>query len=73
MIKDYEYETDSNTYTCKACGYVYADRWTEKGLEIIKGDDEFIELEEVVKKGIYDNTLVKMYACPKCGTVHIEV
>lgn len=73
MIKDYEYETDIFTYTCKACGYVYSYRWTKQGREIVKGDCEFIELEEVVKKGLYDNSLVEMYACPKCGTVHIEV
>ena len=49
-------------YICKACGYVTHER---------KG---FIELSTIIRhKGYGRCEEVQLYACPKCGTVHMEV
>ncbi len=80
MIKKYDYDRcDGETIfvcTCKACGYVHESKWTKDGYATVKGDRPFIELGMTTKKGNdYFETLTttQLYACPKCGTVHIEI
>lgn len=47
---------------CPACGYTHSE---------FEGTQKFIPLESVYA---YDRgTTVKLYACPKCGTVGIDI
>jgi acetone carboxylase gamma subunit len=72
-------DNEKNVYVkqCKACGYAYAKKYNNNGYyEAVIGDKDFIELGLTIKKGYYSYESVseeRLYACPKCGTVHIEI
>lgn len=72
MEREYNYEEKITEKRCKCCGYVYAIQ-TKDYDNVIKGDADFIELgqTDVVKQYYIEKTT--LYACPKCGCVHIEV
>lgn len=78
MIGDYNCETEERINTCKACGYVHAQKFNDDEMyyETTQGDAPFIELGVIHKpdNNYYQTyTEENLYACPKCGTVHIEV
>lgn len=70
-MKDYNYEENLEIYHCKACGYSHSRNYTTN--MIIQGDEEFFVLGNTIKKNNYYDEEVRLYACPKCGTVFIEV
>jgi hypothetical protein len=74
--------------TCKACGYEATDNPKmlnpREGVYVAYKDLPFIEIRGVIVAPFYqkvhqllgryeDGTDVKLYACPKCGTVKMEV
>lgn len=66
-MKEYNFEEEKVVYTCKACGYSY----TEDTLGA-----EFIKFTVTAKRerGFIDCLEEKrIYACPICGTLFIEV
>ena len=73
------WDNDKNVYVeqCKACGYAYAEKYNDDGYyEAVIGDKEFIELGLTTKKSDDYHESVReerLYACPKCGTVHIKI
>lgn len=73
------WDNDKNIYVkqCKACGYAYAGEFNKDGYyEAVIGDKDFIELGLTTKKsdGYFESVREeRLYACPKCGTVHIEI
>jgi rubredoxin len=59
---------------CTACQYEYEEEIQGQQLVITKGDEPFIWLGRVV--GVTDNTNSRSYnqgACPKCGTIKLEL
>lgn len=74
-----KWDNDKNVYVkqCRACGYEYAEEYNRDGYyDAVIGDKDFIELGVTTRKGddYYERvTETRLYACPKCGTVHIEV
>ena len=77
MIGNWDNDKDIYVKQCKACGYAYADEYNEDGYrQAVIGDEDFIELGLTTKKdnGYYERVIEeRLYACPKCGTVHIEL
>ncbi len=77
MIGQWDNDKDIYVKQCKACGYAYAEKYNNDGYyEAVIGDEQFIELGLTTKKGNdYFETVreERLYACPKCGTVHIEI
>ena len=78
MITKFDNENTGYIKECKACGYMYEEIFPKGGdyYEVVKGDEPFIELGLTTKKGNDYYARVeetRLYACPKCGTVHIEV
>ena len=77
MIGQWDNEKNIYVKQCKSCGYAYAEEYNDGGYyEAVVGDTEFIELGLTTRKGDdYFETVseVRLYACPKCGTVHIEL
>jgi hypothetical protein len=73
------WDNEKNVYVkqCKSCGYAYAEEYSEDGhYEAVIGDKEFIELGFTTRKGNdYFETVreERLYAWPKCGTVHIKL
>ena len=63
--------------TCSYCGYKYADTdW--KNRSDSEGDKPFIEMQESMHsengRGYYNNIVShKIFACPTCGVLQIEV
>lgn len=73
-MKDYNYEENREIYHCKACGYSHIRNYTTD--IIVQGDEEFFVLGNTIKKSndyYGHDEEVRLYACPKCGTVFIEV
>lgn len=57
---------------CPSCGYEYECKITEKGLEIIKGDKDFVEIDGNFTTKSQDSEQIErvfLFACPKCGSV----
>ena len=56
---------------CEACGYYYYEIEENGDVEVIKGDEKFIQLFIPFKtKDSYD---AELYACPKCHTVIMHI
>ena len=80
MKVKYDWETRITEYKCESCGYVYKVDETKiyKYEREIIGDEEFIQLAQtdIIKNpNEYNERIEKttLYACPKCGCVHIAV
>lgn len=57
---------------CPACGYEYEYKIAKNMLEVIKGDDDFIEIDgNFTIKSQSNGQLerVFLFACPKCGSI----
>lgn len=64
------------TKECKSCGYMCMTEITHA--KPIVGDEDFIQLGQtdiINDKGGWHERIEKttLYACPKCGCVHIEI
>lgn len=61
--------------TC-VCGYIHESGFGEDNQwsPYLQGDKEFLKLEGtyIVNDDRYDETKVKLIACPKCFTVKVE-
>ena len=73
----YDWDKHTETHICSICGYKHTKEMGVHG-KAIEGDDEFIEMEDVLhsqKRSSYfsDIRSHSVYACPKCGTLQIEV
>ena len=76
MKKEYDWDNNTTTMSCH-CGY----RYTERGSrypDVIEGDESFIEMSEMLHSeddASWHTNIIshKIYACPKCGTLQIEV
>lgn len=67
-MKEYNFEEEKVVYTCKACGYSYK----EDDIHV----EEFIKFRVTAKRehGFIECLEEKrIYACPICGTLFIEV
>ena len=76
MICNYNDEKKAIVESCSACGYSYGEHYTKNGYEPVEGDEPFIELGITTKKGKGYFSKVeetRLYACPKCGAVHIKL
>lgn len=80
MIVKNDWENNIEEKKCESCGYVYKVDLTKDNIyeKQILGDEDFIELgqTDIVKdKGGWHQRIEKitLYACPKCGCVHIKV
>ena len=78
MRKKYDWQEDVAKFIFGCCGYVYEEKLGTKYYERegLKGEEEFIELGTTTKKcnDYYDRVEeTRLYACPKCGTVQIEL
>ena len=78
MKVTYNFENETREYKCESCGYLLKTQRNGMREEPIIGDEKFIELgstETIKDKGGRREQLVKipLYACPKCGCVHIRV
>ena len=78
MKVSYNFENETREYKCESCGYLLKTQRNGRRDEPIVGDEEFIELGStttITDKGGYHEQLIKiaLYACPKCGCVHIKV
>jgi predicted RNA-binding Zn-ribbon protein involved in translation (DUF1610 family) len=76
----YDYDENTKTCTCQACGYKHIENLNTSWHETIEGDEEFIEMEGLElhstnrSSGWYPSHHTHViYACPKCGTLQIEV
>lgn len=61
---------------CFACGYEYEIDYKGGIGEITKGNEEFILMDEHFHKEYNDfpyNRECSIWACPKCGTLKIDV
>ena len=73
-MKEYNYDKTEEIYTCKACGYVYSENYMSH--ETMQGDEPFLALGTTIKqsRGYYGQVEeARLYACPICGTVFVEV
>ena len=74
----YNYDNDTKTCTCQACGYRYVED-LNCSYKTIEGDDDFIKMEDIklhsTDRSHYYPThnTHTIYACPKCGVLQIEV
>lgn len=59
MRKKYDWQEDVAKFICGCCGYVYEEKL---GTTTKKCNDYYDRVEET-----------RLYACPKCGTVQIEL
>ncbi len=67
---------------CQACGYEYEKDWVNGNFTVTNGDDKFIGISlsnDIQVKNdtrenqyTYEYPTLKLYACPKCGTVKID-
>ncbi len=59
---------------CGACKYEYDFRYNSKSeLEIIKGDEKFIEISgHFYKNENFEDKRIYFAACPKCMTIRID-
>lgn len=78
MKVDYDYNANTITHICSACGYKHTN--TRVYNQTTEGDDEFIEMEgfELHSTDRSDgwhpsHNTHTIYACPKCGVLQIEV
>lgn len=70
-----------NKFECAACKYMYEDEWQDGKRVTVKGDEQpkLIILSNGINVQIYnpepfsDNEDIRLYACPKCNTVKIEI
>ena len=77
----YDYDIGTRTYSCPVCGYRYIeDTTTARYRSVLEGDEEFIKMESFqLYSTDYSNGWSSsprshtVYACPKCGTLQIEV
>lgn len=73
-MKEYNYDKTEEIYTCKACGYVYSENYMSH--ERTQGDEPFLALGTTIKqtRGYYGQVEeARLYACPICGTVFVEI
>lgn len=74
----YDYDANTKTCTCSTCGYRLVIETKVYG-EILVGDESFIEMEgfelHSTDRSNYYPTHHQhtVYACPKCGTLQIEI
>lgn len=62
---------------CRACDYRYKEmedeNFCDDYVEVSDGKEPFIKLQNtIMNSNTYDEQTVKLYACPKCGTVRME-
>ena len=77
MKIEYDWDKRTKTYTCN-CGYKCVEGIDLRYSRIIEGDEPFIEIEDKLHSpntnyGYGDSVSHKIYACPKCGMLQIEV
>jgi len=64
---------------CTACGYEHEEEWDTKAKVYTTtiGDEKFLAIETMARikpEHSWDHSRdCYMYACPKCGTVKVEV
>lgn len=74
MKTTYDWDERTETHICQACGYKHTKKTSYVGTTI-EGDDEFIEMEDILhsRKSYSSVCSHRVYACPKCGVLQIEV
>ena len=74
----YDWDKNTRTYTCQACWYKYTEE-TGPYSKVLEGDKTFIEMEgfefhSTDREYYYpSHNTHTVYACPKCGTLQIQV
>ena len=75
----YDYDDDTRTHICEACGYKLVEDINTSWHETIEGDDDFIEMEGIQlhstdrSDGWHpSHNTHTIYACPKCGVLQIQ-
>lgn len=59
---------------CKTCGYDSAYEWPEHGEREKPAKEPFIKLDGMQRLDEYGSTIIaKVFACPKCGTVKLDI